>query len=533
MHFITVQLPNPQAPLEMVVLPETTVSDLLTMLLDTAAQPLVAAGATLHNDGDEVDADTYAHEFDALSLETPGSETAPAPAVVAEAQRFIDQITTPAPAPVPAPTPAPAQTAENWVFVSNQYRPNLQALFQAEQEGVPFVVQGHSGNIYPQSVYERLHGTQALLRNARLRDTNMEGIFFLHGVGEENRDDERARRQAQHDTRSRHLHSVQHLLSQILSDRPVFSRRKVDFAESGDLPSYAQATFRDVFVVAISDQGPNTPMTVLQQTVECLVLNLDMSTPLAAVPGVLNAALDTYIQAFPNVVEDRRRDRFVQALATSMSPFGQPNLEESYTTELAETTELFTSHTRSAEQILARLAGPAPDEAEWIRQADQTITSLIRIAKIVSAKVLPRSNAVQLRTRRLTCTNPKTGTVHAMGAYDITLNFDTNRISWHNLTRRVNETHHPHIQNGPCLGNLESMIHASFRDRNIPALAAMAIRFVESVNPDDAWGSSIRSWPVHGSEEDLEAHGTNLVHGEDEEDDEERPEEEEEEEDGE
>jgi len=96
----------------------------------------------------------------------------------------------------------------------------------------------------------------------------------------------------------------------------------------------------------------------------------------------------------------------------------------------------------------------------------------------------------------LTCENPRTQTVHDIGAFEILIDARQGQLTWTNLTRRVGDAHHPHIHGHACLGNLAEALPALFAGAEYATILQLAIQFVETCNPDDTWGRGIVNWPV-------------------------------------
>lgn len=119
------------------------------------------------------------------------------------------------------------------------------------------------------------------------------------------------------------------------------------------------------------------------------------------------------------------------------------------------------------------------------------------ISKVLSFEL--GDQQIVVTTVPLTCVDPRNDKVHAMGSYRITIRLN-NRfgIRFENLTRQVGGKPHPHSDGdgAPCLGNFNEVLPQLVMQNQFATIIIMAIKFLESVNTDDAWGDRIKDWPV-------------------------------------
>lgn len=98
------------------------------------------------------------------------------------------------------------------------------------------------------------------------------------------------------------------------------------------------------------------------------------------------------------------------------------------------------------------------------------------------------------------------------GEYKITLNLEcsspTMPVSFENKTRQLNYEgstfHHPHIRDGyACLGNAEERIMKSFANKQFDQVFLAAIEYLEQAQYHDAWGKTVRDWPIASRDPDF------------------------------
>lgn len=131
----------------------------------------------------------------------------------------------------------------------------------------------------------------------------------------------------------------------------------------------------------------------------------------------------------------------------------------------------------------------------------QEFDAIAAITKVVDVKIMQTTLVVTTET--LYCTDPRTGIVHDIGAFDIhiPLRSGNYEIRWHNRTRRVRggngDMMAPHVNadGRGCLGNTADVFPVLIKQRQFAAVVEAAIAFVESVNVNDQWGKHISNWP--------------------------------------
>ena len=154
--------------------------------------------------------------------------------------------------------------------------------------------------------------------------------------------------------------------------------------------------------------------------------------------------------------------------------------------------------TQGAERKLAQLeACRKGDQEKFGREFDR----LLQVPKVRDIRI--EEGQIRVFTDILTCTDPRTGKRHEIGAFQITIYIDglNGGVNWCNLTRKVNSVQSrmngPHIKaNGEaCMGNTEEIFPELIGNYEFAAVAMLAIQFAESVNVDDQGGARVDLWP--------------------------------------
>jgi len=104
-----------------------------------------------------------------------------------------------------------------------------------------------------------------------------------------------------------------------------------------------------------------------------------------------------------------------------------------------------------------------------------------------------------VRTKEITSVNPKTNKTHLLGRYEIIFDLqNTEHIRFNNLDRRPDNCHGPHLNEhgAPCLGNIRRDLTGYLGHFEVEAAITLAIAFLQSPNPDDAWGRNILLFPL-------------------------------------
>ncbi len=125
--------------------------------------------------------------------------------------------------------------------------------------------------------------------------------------------------------------------------------------------------------------------------------------------------------------------------------------------------------------------------------------NLMKVKHVKDVKV--EGNAVVIYTDILNCKDERTGILHEIGAFRISLPFTGTMPNWKNLTRTVDGMkagqHAPHVwpDGSACLGNTADIFPKLFAQRQWSIAAQLAIEFVQAANTADAAGKHISSWP--------------------------------------
>ena len=103
----------------------------------------------------------------------------------------------------------------------------------------------------------------------------------------------------------------------------------------------------------------------------------------------------------------------------------------------------------------------------------------------------------------LICEDPRNGALYSMGQYRLKINMSPNNFGLHieNLTRKIDRKSHPHVaEDGkPCMGNFNEAFQPLVNANEYSSLIIMAIKFIESCQPEDQWGATIIKWPLDPS----------------------------------
>lgn len=156
-------------------------------------------------------------------------------------------------------------------------------------------------------------------------------------------------------------------------------------------------------------------------------------------------------------------------------------------------------HIRARELLnrsLAKWEGGEREDGQEERYGSD-FDKIVALPKV--KRIAVTGQTVTVLTTVLCCRNPETEVLHEIGAFRIVIHAEAedSSIQWFNLTRKVNDCMHPHINEDgdACLGTLEEALPDLIGMHRYLEVVMLAIAFVESVNPDDAAGSSIVEWP--------------------------------------
>lgn len=125
---------------------------------------------------------------------------------------------------------------------------------------------------------------------------------------------------------------------------------------------------------------------------------------------------------------------------------------------------------------------------------------LLSMDKVITVDI--NSREVEVFTDTLYCEDPRTGKIHEIGKFRISIPIGRGVIKWNNLTRKVygcdEGMHAPHVfkSGKACLGNAEQVIPELVANYQFSIIAMYAIQFIESVNVDDSAGQYINKWPI-------------------------------------
>ncbi|MBI3572017.1 hypothetical protein HY091_00565 [Candidatus Kaiserbacteria bacterium] len=157
----------------------------------------------------------------------------------------------------------------------------------------------------------------------------------------------------------------------------------------------------------------------------------------------------------------------------------------------------------AAERKLFGLQQSVLDPKEVVRRFEEEILKLQKSKVTLVEEVffkdhggeIPRLHAL---TKEITSVNPSTGNTHLLGRYEIILDLEEAEVQFLNKDRRPAGFHGPHLNEDgwPCLGNIEDDMAGYIGHFEIEAALALAIAFLQSPNPDDAWGRNLLRFPV-------------------------------------
>ena len=146
------------------------------------------------------------------------------------------------------------------------------------------------------------------------------------------------------------------------------------------------------------------------------------------------------------------------------------------------------------------------------KQAKNTLEQFIHMRGVERVEVNESDNTLNVYTTALKITPgytrdipqnttrdelPSIYAVRKGGKYRISfsLNEQTDpRVT--NLTRNINNTQHPHIQNHTCWGNMGEILFNLIADRDYATMTSMVISYLETCNLEDIWGRSVEHWPI-------------------------------------
>ena len=172
--------------------------------------------------------------------------------------------------------------------------------------------------------------------------------------------------------------------------------------------------------------------------------------------------------------------------------------EEDRLHQLKEKTVTSIRRLKEAQIIIAALKnGVSEEDAKYAQEFDKLFTDKIK-------KVTCTGNTISAFTNVLFCEDPRTRKLHEIGEFRITLDINTGRVLWNNLTRKVDayesSMHAPHIfkSGEACMGYLSEVLPELIANYEFAAVISLTIQFVESCNTDDPAGYFVFLWPIKG-----------------------------------
>lgn len=127
---------------------------------------------------------------------------------------------------------------------------------------------------------------------------------------------------------------------------------------------------------------------------------------------------------------------------------------------------------------------------------------LIRNTKSVE-NVFVEGNILTVMTGNITCVDERSQVAHDLGKFRITIRMDNSDVRFYNLTRHQGEMAAPHVRrNGEaCFGNFSETISELCGSGQVAILVQMCIRYLQSANTSDQWGTKICYWPLVNAED--------------------------------
>lgn len=134
--------------------------------------------------------------------------------------------------------------------------------------------------------------------------------------------------------------------------------------------------------------------------------------------------------------------------------------------------------------------------AEIQRRADEQFLALKLMDKVNQVRF--EGSYLYIETTELVITNPRTRERHVGGSFQLRFSMETIEAfpDIRNLSRNLGRAEHPHIQGGPCWGSMQQVLPPLMQAGEYPAVVSMVIAYLETCNPDDAWGRTISLWPT-------------------------------------
>lgn len=138
-------------------------------------------------------------------------------------------------------------------------------------------------------------------------------------------------------------------------------------------------------------------------------------------------------------------------------------------------------------------------------EADKFIASLDKLKNMDKVKRAYADTRVNIETEMLYCEDPRTGILHEIGEFVISISpmgDSDNIVKWTNLTHSISayesgmQAPHVFARGNACFGNIGENLINLVAELELEFAFQIAIQFIESVNTDDSAGRHIDKWPV-------------------------------------
>lgn len=115
---------------------------------------------------------------------------------------------------------------------------------------------------------------------------------------------------------------------------------------------------------------------------------------------------------------------------------------------------------------------------------------------------------VSYRTMPLQIDDPEYSKSYPLGEFEVAINLENHSFFVKNKTQKLGGVDHPHVRsNKPCLGDYVVEVTDMFTQKEIAGLVEWLFGYLQSFNPEDDYGMSIRYWRekyISGYETDVE-----------------------------
>lgn len=173
-----------------------------------------------------------------------------------------------------------------------------------------------------------------------------------------------------------------------------------------------------------------------------------------------------------------------------------------------------TAEARKVSNAHCALSGIEESKNDMVKKVEGEYKKILGIDRVT--KVRATTTCLKVYVNTMYCTDPRTSIVHEIGKFRIEVYLEGGRggIKFFNIDKTTegyrSRMQAPHVfENGsPCLGNLEEVIPELICGMELAALVMVGMRFLESVNVDDAAGKHIDKWPKAKVQPAKESAGT-------------------------